>query len=84
MACGGGVVTRPENYAPLHQNGTIVMIDRNLSELSSKNRPISQTRGILKLAEERMALYRDWADVVLPCTGSPAGDAELIRRSLGL
>ncbi len=84
IACGGGVVTRPENYAPLHQNGTIVMIDRNLSELSSKNRPISQTRGILKLAEERMALYRDWADVVLPCTGSPAGDAELIRRSLGL
>lgn len=84
IACGGGVVTRPENYAPLHQNGTIVLIDRPLEQLSAKGRPLSQSRGIEQLAHERMGLYRLWADVTLPCTGSPAGDAEFIRRSLGL
>ena len=84
IACGGGVVTRPENYAPLHQNGTIVLIDRPIEQLSDKGRPISQARGIEQLAKERMGLYRLWADVTLPCTGSPSGDAELIKRSLGL
>ncbi|MBM6774074.1 shikimate kinase [Olsenella profusa] len=77
IACGGGVVTRPENYDLLHQNGRIVLLDRPLSELSDEGRPMSQARGVEQLAAERMGLYRAWADVVLPCTGSAAGDAEL-------
>lgn len=84
IACGGGVVTRPENYDLLHQNGTIVLLDRPLSELSSEGRPVSQSRGIERVAAERMGLYRSWADVTLPCTGSASGDAEKIRALLGL
>jgi len=37
-----------------------------------------------KLAEERLPLYRAWADLVLPCTGTPKGDAATIIARLGL
>lgn len=84
IACGGGVVTREENYDPLHQNGTIVLIDRPVGELSSTGRPLSQARGVERLARERMGLYRAWADEVIACTGSAAGDARAIRERLAL
>ena len=84
IACGGGVVTQPENYALLHQNGTIVFLDRPLGELSSSGRPVSQAKGVEQLAAERMGLYHSWADVTLACTGSADGDAEELRRVLGL
>ena len=84
IACGGGIVTQPRNYDLLHQNGTIVMLDRPLDELSSDGRPLSQSRGIEALANERMGLYRAWADIVLTCTGSAAGDALAIHDLLKL
>ena len=84
VACGGGVVTRPENYPLLHQNGTIVLVERPLEELSSAGRPISAARGVEALARERGPLYRAWADVTLSCTGTPSGDAREVARLLGL
>lgn len=84
IACGGGIVTQSRNYDLLHQNGTIVMLDRPLDELSSVDRPLSQTKGIQRLADERMGLYRAWADIVLPCTGSARGDAMAIKDMLDL
>ena len=84
IACGGGVVTREENYALLRQNSTIVALDRPLEQLSSRGRPLSASRGVERLARERMGLYRSWANLVLACTGSAAGDAEAIRDALGL
>lgn len=82
IACGGGVVTRDENYALLHQNSRIVMIDRPLKELSCEGRPMSQSQGVDKLAQERMPIYRRWADITITCTGSATGDAELIHSRL--
>ncbi len=82
IACGGGVVTREENYALLHQNSRIVMLDRPLDELSSEGRPMSQSQGVAKLAEVRMPIYRRWADIIITCTGSATGDAELIHQKL--
>ncbi len=82
IACGGGVVTREENYALLHQNSRIVMLDRPLDELSSVGRPMSQSQGVARLAEVRMPIYRRWADIIITCTGSAAGDAELIHQKL--
>ena len=84
VSCGGGVVTRPENLPLLRQNSSVVMIDRKLEELSSRGRPLSQQRGVAALAEERMPLYRAWADLVVACTGSARGDAQEIMRRLGL
>jgi len=31
-----------------------------------------------------MPLYRSWADVVLACTGSAAGDARALQELFGL
>ncbi|MDO4436752.1 MAG: shikimate kinase [Coriobacteriaceae bacterium] len=65
ISCGGGVVTREENYELLHQNSQIVMLNRPLAELSKKGRPITARDGIETLAEQRMPIYRSWADVVV-------------------
>ena len=62
LATGGGVVTRPENYPLLHQNGRIIWIRRELSQLSSKGRPISQSRNLDELYHERAAAYERFAD----------------------
>ena len=84
IACGGGIVTREHNYDLLHQNGTIVFLDRPIEELSSEDRPLSQTKGVQRLAAERMGSYNAWADLRIKCTGSSEGDAVLIRSLLGL
>lgn len=84
IACGGGVVTKPENYSLLHQNGMIVMLDRPLTELSIKKRPLSQSRGIQQLADERMPHYQSWADMIIAGTGSPISDAAAIVERLSV
>ena len=84
IACGGGVVSRPENYDLLHQNGTIVFLDRPIEGLSSAGRPVSQAKGVTQIAQERMGLYHGWADVVMRCTGSAEGDADAVRGLLKL
>lgn len=84
VACGGGIVTRAENYDLLHQNGTVVLIDRPLDQLSSDGRPLSQAQGIERLAAQRRPLYESWADVTVRCTGSASGDAAAVRDLLGL
>ena len=84
IACGGGVVTRQANYDSIHQNGSICFIDRPLYQLTSDGRPLSQQKGIERLANERMSLYQSWADVHISCTGSANGDALLLRSRLGL
>ena len=80
MACGGGVVTREENRPLVRQNSYVVMLSRDISQLSQRNRPISQAKGLERLARERMPLYRAWADVEVDCLGSAFADAEQIAR----
>lgn len=82
VSCGGGVVTQEENYRLLHQNGLICMIDRPLTELAHKNRPITQRDGVEKLARRRMPLYRSWADVTVRSTESAGHTARNLRRLL--
>lgn len=83
IACGGGVVVRDKNWAPLHQNSTVVMLNRPLNELSVEGRPVSQQKGIEVLAAERMSLYQSWADLIFDTTGSAASDAEQLAQLLG-
>ena len=83
ISCGGGVVTRPENYPLLHQNGRIIMLDRPLDELSSKGRPISQRDGVEKLAAARMPLYLSWADLRVASRESAEATAEAVLGELG-
>ncbi len=62
IACGGGVVTRDENYAPLHQNGTIFYIERKLENLKTEGRPLSQSEGVSTLYQKRLPMYNRFCD----------------------
>ena len=78
IACGGGVVTRPENYEPLHQNSCIVRLMRDLDELPTDGRPLSQSKGVARLAQEREHLYRAWGDTVV----ENKGDVETVAKNV--
>jgi len=83
IATGGGIVTRQENYVPLHQNGTIVFLTRPLGELATNGRPLSAANGVEALWRVREPLYRKWADAEAACTPEPAETAAAILRALG-
>ncbi len=69
IACGGGIVTGKENYAPLAQNGRIYALRRGVESLDTAGRPLSRDRETLEIMEkERAPLYRFFADVVLENT----------------
>lgn len=78
IATGGGAVTREYNYEPLHQNGTVVYLRRELSRLSSEGRPLSQRVGVEALYENRRALYESFADLTVDSTEEPQKTARLI------
>lgn len=65
ISTGGGVVTRPENYPLLHQNGTIFWIKRDINELPVDGRPISQSNDLNRLYEIRRPMYERFADHVI-------------------
>ena len=65
IATGGGCVTRTENYAPLHQNGTMFWIQRDLSLLPSEGRPLSQVTKMADMYRIREPLYRAFADHIV-------------------
>ena len=68
ISTGGGAITRPENYAPLVQNGIIVFIERPLKKLERKGRPLSGG-DLEKLLEQRLPLYEQFADYQVANTG---------------
>ena len=63
IAAGGGVVVRPENRGLLRQNGPVVFLKRDLSRLATDGRPISMSRPLEQIYEERIEFYRDWSDI---------------------
>ncbi len=65
ISTGGGCITREENYAPLHQNGTIIWLQRTVSALPKDGRPISQTNDLQELYRVRKPLYERFADVTV-------------------
>ena len=77
---GGGVVTRSANYAPLHQNGRIYQLERDLSVLPVDGRPISQKTSAAELYRQRAPLYKDFRDVLIDHNGTVAETVEGIWR----
>ena len=71
IATGGGCVTRQGNYPALHQNGSIVWLERDLSLLPTDGRPLSQSNRLEEMYAVRKPLYEAFADVRVANTGSP-------------
>lgn len=65
IATGGGCVTREENYRLLHQNGTIVWLQRDLELLPVDGRPLSQTNLLSDMYQKRQPLYQRFADMTI-------------------
>ncbi len=82
LSTGGGCVTRSENYPLLHQNGVIIWRKREFSQLPCEGRPISQSRDLAELFQEREPLYRRFADVVIEETDTVEEAVERILEAL--
>ena len=82
IATGGGVITRPENYMPLKQNGILVFINRSWDKLPTKGRPLSQMHGVKALYEQRMPLYREFADIEIDGNGTVEETAKNIVKEI--
>jgi len=70
IATGGGVVTREENYPHLHQNGTIFFLERPISQLARKGRPLSQG-DLDEMYARRLPQYQRFADCTIQNQGEP-------------
>lgn len=65
IATGGGIITREENYYPLHQNSYIIWLQRDTSLLPLDGRPVSQQNDINELYKKRAPLYEKFADATV-------------------
>lgn len=65
IATGGGCVTRKENYPYLHQNGTIIWIQRDIDQLPTDGRPLSQQCKLREMYKVRAPLYASFSDITV-------------------
>lgn len=84
IACGGGIVTRQENWDPMRQNSTVIYLRRDLALLPTSGRPVSQATPVEELYHRRAPLYEKLADLTVDNHGTPKETAEEIIRRLAL
>lgn len=77
---GGGVVKNPRNYEPLHQNGRIYHLFRNLDDLPTEGRPLSKGADISVMWAERKPMYEKFGDVIVYNKGTTGETASEIWR----
>ena len=69
ISTGGGAVKKKENIDILKQNGIIIFLDRTIEDISKENhenRPLLQNiENLWKLYDERINLYRRYADIII-------------------
>lgn len=82
IATGGGCVTQRRNYPLLHQNGRIFWLQRELDQLPTDGRPLSQSTAVEALYASREPLYRAFADKVIENSGTPRETVSQILRCL--
>ncbi|MBQ6540453.1 MAG: shikimate kinase [Oscillospiraceae bacterium] len=81
IVTGGGVVTRPENYAPLRQNGRIYEITRGLDDLAMEGRPLSKSLEALKeMYKVRKPMYERFRDREIENDAAPEDAAMRLWR----
>ena len=83
LATGGGCVTRAENYPLLHQNSTIFWLQRDISQLPTDGRPLSQTGKLEAMYEVRRPLYEHFADHIIDNNGSVEDTLKAIKEVFG-
>ena len=82
IATGGGCVMRPENYRLLHQNGTLVWLQRDIGDLPTEGRPLSQSNRLTELYRIRRPMYEAFSDLTADNNGDPCDTARTILTQL--
>ena len=80
IATGGGCVTREENYPLLHQNGTLFCLNKDVDQLPTDGRPISQTTALSELYRQRKPMYHRFADHHVDNNGTADAAAQQILQ----
>lgn len=62
IATGGGCVTKAQNYPLLHQNGILFWLQRDLEQLPTDGRPLSQSSKLSEMYRIRKPMYEAFAD----------------------
>ena len=87
ISTGGGVVLFEENMQNLKRNGVIVFLDRSvediLATLDNSNRPLLKDKSrVQKLYDDRIELYRKYADVTVKNVGTIEEAAAKIKEAI--
>ena len=82
IATGGGCVTKERNYSLLHQNGTIYWLQRDLDQLPTDGRPLSQANELSDMYAVRKRMYARFADKIIDNNGAPEAAAQAIGEVL--
>ena len=80
IATGGGAVLRAENRAAMRRTGWVYFLCRNLEELPTDGRPLSQKGSLEEMYRVRKPLYSAAADTVIDNSVALEETAELIWR----
>lgn len=80
ISTGGGAILREENVRYLKRNGSLYFLNAALSRLrATDSRPLSDTDEKLKrLYAERMPIYRNTANVIVPDLALPQEESNYI------
>lgn len=82
IATGGGAPTRRENWDAMRQNSTIVYLRRDLNQLPTQGRPLSQKTSLEELYRQRAPLYEELADLTVDNGASVEETVQTILRRL--
>ena len=82
IATGGGCVTRQENYPALHQNGTIIWLERQLDQLPTDGRPLSKGSDLQQMYAGRKPLYSAFADLCINNDADENASVDAIVKAL--
>ena len=82
IATGGGCVTKERNYDLLHQNSIILWLKRDLNQLPTEGRPLSQTGKLAQMYEMRKPLYEAFSDITIDNIGTPNETVDAIITHL--
>lgn len=84
IATGGGAILREENKSALRQNSVVVFLKRDLSQLDTDNRPLSQGNSLAEMYKKRLPHYEAVCDITVEVAADKEETATRIMKGLGL
>lgn len=84
IATGGGAVLREDNRDALKMNGKIVFLNQSIEKLATDGRPLSAGDGLRKLYDERLPIYKAFADITYDMTDEWEKNGTNILNILGM